>query len=269
VSTVAFGPYRLEPDGRLRRGSEDVHLPPKEAALLAALIRTAGALVSKRELLATVWPGENVLEGSLTRCISAVRRALGDAGRRGRFIETVHGRGYRFVVRVREQREEGPAPPPLLRLAVVPFENGTGDDAWAAACEELADEISSALARLQPHGVGVLAPRGVGQRGGTGVRRADLLVTGCVRLLGGRLRLRTELVRASDQLQLAAHAFDCDASRAARGLESLADAAARDLHADLRRTLAGRSRRAAQAQPARTLSQGQRVTSRTSANTAR
>lgn len=267
MSTVAFGPYRLEPDGRLRRGREDVHLAPKEAALLAALVRTGGGLVSKRELLAAVWPGEKVLEGSLTRCVSAVRTALGDAGRRGRFIETVHGRGYRFVVRVREQRE-GPAPASQLRLAVVPFENGTGDDAWAAACEELADEISSALARLRPHGVGVLAPRGVGERGRTGARRADLLVTGCVRRLGGRLRLRTELVRASDQLQLAAHVFDCDAGSAARALESLAGAAARNLHADLRRTLARQSRRAA-VQPARALSQGQRVTSSTSANAAR
>ena len=56
-----------------------------------------GQLVTKEQVLAAVWPGTYIEEGALTICIAELRKALGDDAKTPRFIETVHGRGYRFL----------------------------------------------------------------------------------------------------------------------------------------------------------------------------
>lgn len=95
-----FGTFSLDvAQRRLLCGSAAVHLPPKTFDVLTALVRRAGQLVTKRELLETVWPKVFVDDGILTVHIAAVRRALGD-GKRPRYIETVVGSGYRFIASV-------------------------------------------------------------------------------------------------------------------------------------------------------------------------
>jgi tetratricopeptide (TPR) repeat protein len=73
-----------------------VPLPPKTHDVLVALVRSAGRLVTKRDLLNLVWPEAFVEEGILAVHISALRKALGSIDG-GRFIETVSRTGYRFV----------------------------------------------------------------------------------------------------------------------------------------------------------------------------
>jgi DNA-binding winged helix-turn-helix (wHTH) protein len=80
-----------------RRGELAVELTPKAYALLVALTRTPGRLVSKPELLNEVWPGVVVGEAVLKVVVNEIRRALGDDAQTPRFVETVHRRGYRFV----------------------------------------------------------------------------------------------------------------------------------------------------------------------------
>src|SRR5919107_1505553 len=101
-----FGPYRLDASERLlRRGEETVHLTPKELDTLSALVRGAGRLMSKEELLKEIWPGTFVGEATLAQNIFTLRRALGEAEGGKSYIETVPRRGYRFAVTVRELRE--------------------------------------------------------------------------------------------------------------------------------------------------------------------
>jgi hypothetical protein len=57
-------------------------------------------VVSRDEVLAQVWSTRYVGEETLTSCVKAVRRAVGDSGRTQRVIQTVHGRGLRFVAEV-------------------------------------------------------------------------------------------------------------------------------------------------------------------------
>ena len=66
--------------------------------MLRLLAERAGRTVSKTELFARVWPGAAPSDESLTRCVYALRAALGDETRPRRFIETTHARGYRFIV---------------------------------------------------------------------------------------------------------------------------------------------------------------------------
>jgi len=84
-------------NARLRRGAEIIPLRPKALALLSCLAARPGRLVTKDELLATVWPDTSVSDWVLTSTVRELRDALGDDAREPRIIETVHRRGYRFL----------------------------------------------------------------------------------------------------------------------------------------------------------------------------
>lgn len=101
-----FGPFRLEAKGPLLfRGSSLVPLPPKVAQTLLVLVENAGHSVGKEELLRTVWPNTFIEEGSLTKTISILRKALDD-GSGQEFIATLSKRGYRFTPRVNDRSSE-------------------------------------------------------------------------------------------------------------------------------------------------------------------
>src|SRR5580693_1993758 len=99
----AFGPYRLDSQKRvLVRNGTPVSLAPKAAETLLLLVKNAGHLVEKDELMAQVWPDAFVEEGNLNRNIFVLRQLLGEWDRGGEYIETIPKRGYRFVAPVKE-----------------------------------------------------------------------------------------------------------------------------------------------------------------------
>jgi len=92
-----FGPFRIDPEkGILLRGGEPVPLTPKTFQILLVLIRHSAEVVSKDELLKSVWPDTFVEEANLSRNIFMLRKALGDSAQ-DRYIVTVPGRGYRLA----------------------------------------------------------------------------------------------------------------------------------------------------------------------------
>ena len=102
ADVYSFGPYSLSVGERqLRMAGEIVPLAPKAFDVLVALVRRAGALVTKRELLDLVWQGIAVEEGVLSVYVAGLRKALGRAGDGTAYIETVPKSGYRFVAAVR------------------------------------------------------------------------------------------------------------------------------------------------------------------------
>ncbi|SPF43999.1 putative Transcriptional regulator domain-containing protein [Candidatus Sulfopaludibacter sp. SbA4] len=110
-----FAEFMLDPqERRLTRGGEPVALEPKAYDVLAGLVRNAGRLVTKQELLELVWPGAFVEEGILAVHVSSLRKALSDGDRKRRYIETVSRSGYRFVSEVTRRTVERPS------LAVLP-----------------------------------------------------------------------------------------------------------------------------------------------------
>jgi pimeloyl-ACP methyl ester carboxylesterase/DNA-binding winged helix-turn-helix (wHTH) protein len=95
---VAFGPFRLDVRSRhLSRNGTAVALGERALDVLCALVAADGALVTKSDLIAQVWPGVTVEENNLQVQIYAVRRALGEDGDSRGYVRTVSGRGYRFV----------------------------------------------------------------------------------------------------------------------------------------------------------------------------
>ncbi len=102
IEGYEFGQYRIDTGERLlRRGDELISLPPKASETLLVLVRSAGRMVDKGDLMKAVWPDTFVEEGALTRNISLIRKTLGDTGEEAAYIETIPRRGYRFVAPVR------------------------------------------------------------------------------------------------------------------------------------------------------------------------
>jgi DNA-binding winged helix-turn-helix (wHTH) protein/TolB-like protein len=85
--------FRRTPEGQL----EPVNLGSRAIGVLCALIDRSGDLISKDEIMAVVWPGATVEEANLAVQISALRRVLDQGRREGSCIQTVPGRGYRFI----------------------------------------------------------------------------------------------------------------------------------------------------------------------------
>src|SRR5262245_22034655 len=78
-------------------GEERLLLMPRAFTVLRHLVDHAGRLVTKEELLTRVWRDTIVSDAALTTCIRDLRKALGDSPDTPRYIETVHGRGFRFI----------------------------------------------------------------------------------------------------------------------------------------------------------------------------
>src|SRR6476646_8720824 len=97
-----FGPFRLEvKERRLLRDGQPVQLRAKVFDTLRTLVENHGALVTKDSLMRAVWPDAAVEEGNLAHNVTALRKALGDIDTRQQHVETVPGRGYRFIAKVR------------------------------------------------------------------------------------------------------------------------------------------------------------------------
>ncbi len=96
---LSFDGFELdEVDARLTCEGQSVPIPPRPFAVLCALARRPGHLVTKGDLLDAVWGHRFVTDSVLKSAISDVRAALQDDPKQPRYIETVSRRGYRFIV---------------------------------------------------------------------------------------------------------------------------------------------------------------------------
>ncbi|MEN2428846.1 HilA/EilA family virulence transcriptional regulator [Chromobacterium vaccinii] len=144
-----FGDFILHFDGRLTHHGQALPIPPKELAVLTALLEAAGELVSKDALLDRVWPNGDVNEESLTRCICALRRLLLE-NKKQRYIDTVYGKGYRFCRPVAVVAQHRPTEA-SASVAVLPFRAENQLDSQA-----LHGALVQNLARYAPFGLRVL-----------------------------------------------------------------------------------------------------------------
>ena len=100
-ASCRFGSFRLDADARrLLHHGKPIHLTPKEFDLLSLLVANAGRVVSKDEILRTVWHDAAVEEGNLTQTVSLLRKVIGGEEAIDP-IETVPRHGYIFRARVR------------------------------------------------------------------------------------------------------------------------------------------------------------------------
>ncbi len=160
----------LDTDRRqLRRGSESVAVEPQVFDLLVHLVQNRDRVVSKDDLIASVWGGRIVSDSTLTSRINAARKAVGDSGEDQKLIGTVARRGFRFVAAVHIQPDAGeheqragtrsddgrewPRPtlplPDRPAIAVLPFVNMSGDPEQEYFSDGISEDIITALSKLR------------------------------------------------------------------------------------------------------------------------
>ena len=100
-----FANHTLDTDRReLRRGSKAIAVEPQVFDLLVYLMQNRDRVVSKDDLIASVWGGRIVSDSTLTSRINAARKAVGDSGKNQKLIRTIARKGLRFVGAVRTQQ---------------------------------------------------------------------------------------------------------------------------------------------------------------------
>ncbi|HET9958949.1 MAG TPA: AAA family ATPase [Polyangiaceae bacterium] len=120
---VHFPPFRLCPlREQLWREDELVAVRPKTFAVLWYLISHSQRLVTKEELLNEVWGAVNVGDGVLKTSLKEIRQALADSVTHPRFVETAHGRGYRFIAAIAQPRRGSSSGRPAIGCANEPPE---------------------------------------------------------------------------------------------------------------------------------------------------
>jgi len=213
-----FGPFRFDAAGRiLFRDGKAVPLPPKAAETLLVLVEHPGRVVEKSELLKTVWEGAFIEEGSLTRSISVLRKALGAGG--PQYIATISKRGYRFVAPVESGGEEEPhSAIRKVMIAVLPFQNLNNDKSQEYFSDGLTEEMITQLGRLNPERLGVIARTSAMQYKSTGKTieqigrelRVAYVLEGSARREKRRVRITAQLIQVSDQTHLWADTYERD-----------------------------------------------------------
>jgi TolB-like protein/Tfp pilus assembly protein PilF len=210
-----FGSSRLDSAGPLlfRRG-EVVSLAPKVADVLLVLLENCGKVVEKEDLLKKVWPDTFVVEGSLARTVSILRKALGEEQE---YIVTVPKRGYRFVAPVKETLvTTATAAPGKVMLAVLPFQNLSGDKEQEYFADGMTEEMTTQLARLNLEQLRVIARTSAMTYKGTAKSIAEIgrelgvayILEGSVRHWGDRVRISAQLVSTLEQTHLWAQTYE-------------------------------------------------------------
>ena len=225
--TLAFGEHRLDITRReLRRGRELIALEPKAFDLLAFLVQHRDRVVSKGDLLEAIWGGRIVSDSALTTRINAVRRALGDDGAAQRLIRTFIRKGIRFVAEVTEVSDHavtsvvdealdrGDTPVDKPSIAVLPFQNLTGDPEQDYFADGMTDELIIAIARFP--WLSVIARNSSFTYKGKAVDAIKVarqlgvryVLEGSVRKAGNRVRVTGELIDTTTALHIWGERFD-------------------------------------------------------------
>jgi TolB-like protein len=229
-----FQDYSLDVElQELRRRTDLVPIEPQVLDLLQYLIRNRGKVVSKDELITAVWNGRIISESALSSRITAVRQAVGDSGAQQRLIRTIARKGFRFVGEIREEQACGGssfAKPPLQMtvtasqpplpdkpsIAVLPFQNLSGDLEQEYFADGVVEDIISALSRMRwlfviarnssfTYKGRTVDVKQVGRE--LGVR---YVLEGSVRKSANRVRITGQLIDASTGAHVSADRFDGD-----------------------------------------------------------
>jgi pentatricopeptide repeat protein len=208
-----------------RRDERGVFVPlalgSRAIAILGVLVERPGELVSRAEIISAVWPETIVEESNLDVQIAALRRVLDEGQTAGSCILTIRGRGYRFTAPVTRGADVAAVPigtaPPLPNkpsLAVMPFQNMSGDPEQEYFADGVVEEIITALSRIRwllviarnssftYKGRAINVTR-VGRE--LGVR---YVLEGAVRKSGRRVRISAQLIDATTGAHLWADRFD-------------------------------------------------------------
>jgi len=214
-----FNQFTLDTESlELKQSGELVEVEPQVFSLLTCLIENSDRVVSKDEIIEQVWDGRIVSDGSLNSRINAARRAVGDDGSTQAVIKTFPRRGFRFVAEVggdnasvRTLAARGSDKP---SIAVLPFNNLSGEESQEYFSDGISEDIISALSRVREFRVVDRNTSFIYKK-----QAADIptiakelgvryVLEGSVRKAGNRVRITTQLIDGESGDHLWAEKFD-------------------------------------------------------------
>ena len=226
-----FGECELDPGlHELRRKGRVSAIEPKVFDLLLYLVENRDRMVSKDELNQRIWKGRFVSDASLSTCVKLARQAIGDSGKRQNYIRTIPRCGFRFVgsVEVRRPGRRAISPavvtkdaklagmmlPDKPSVAVLPFENMSGDPEQESFADGVAEDIITSLSKLSH--LLVIARNSSFAYKGNAVKVQEIaeklgvryVVEGSVRKAGNRVRISAQLIDCTTGGHLWAERYD-------------------------------------------------------------
>lgn len=211
---IRFGAFAVNLQaGELRKHGAKVKLQEQPFQILAALLERPGEVVTREELRKRIWQGDTFVdfEQSLATAVKKLRRALEDSADHPSLVETLPRRGYRFLAAL-EARDGNSKP----IVAMLPFENLSGEKKFENFIDGLTEEMIARLGRLQPQRLGVIScasavrykdtDKDIDQIGTE--LGADYVVKGGVRCNGQRVRITAELIQVKDRTHLWADRYE-------------------------------------------------------------
>ncbi|MGH6727626.1 MAG: winged helix-turn-helix domain-containing protein [Pseudolabrys sp.] len=222
-----FENHVLDADRReLRRDGELVALEPQVFDVLVFLIENRDRVVSKDDLIASVWHGRIVSESTLTSRINAARKAIGDSGEQQNLIRTVARKGLRFIGKLRDEAAAAAEPaaaeparptlPDRPAIALLPFVNMSGDPEQDYFSDGISEDIITALSKLR--WFFVIARNSSFTYKGKSVHLKQVadelgvgyVVEGSVRKAGDRVRITAQLNNVATGSHIWAERYDRD-----------------------------------------------------------
>ena len=208
-----FGNFALDSECReLRADGRVIPVEPQVFDVLVYLIENRHRVVSKDDLIASVWGGRIVSESTLTSRINAVRKAVGDSGEKQDFVRTFARKGVRWVAPVDIKGNETKAEnarvniplaiPQKPSIAVLPFSNLSGDPDHDPFVDGVTEEIITALSRVRWFFV-------IARGSAFAYKSRDIDPHEIARELGVRYILMGSVRRAGDRIRVAAQLIDC------------------------------------------------------------
>jgi len=212
-----FACFQLDPARRsLLRDGVPVSVTSKAFDTLCHLIRRRGQVVSKQELMHVVWPDTSVEENNLNQNISALRRILGETRSDNLFIATVPGKGYQFISPVEVIPASEPDTSHPITLAVLPFENLSGQPDRDYIADGLTEELITTLGLIDPDRLRIIGRTTMMSYRRTGKSlshisdelQAAYIIESSIRSEGQRLRITSKLIRMRDHNFLWSMSYD-------------------------------------------------------------
>jgi TolB-like protein/tetratricopeptide (TPR) repeat protein len=222
-----FNQFILDTDRYcLSRACEQVPVEPRTFDLLVYLIENRNRVVTRNELLESLWKGKVVSDAALSASLKDARRAVGDSGTRQQILKTIHGRGYQFIAHVTESEIDNPPDktiqgivnqvlvlPEKPSIAVLPFANMSDDPEQEYFVDGITDEIITGLSKVP--GLFVIAYNSTMVYKGQAVDVKQVgrelgvryVLEGGIRKTGGQIRMSAQLIDASTGLHLWAERY--------------------------------------------------------------
>jgi DNA-binding winged helix-turn-helix (wHTH) protein/TolB-like protein len=137
-SAYRFGPFVLDTvQHELLKQGKRIPLTPKTYDTLLVLVQNNGRMLSKEELMTSLWPDSFVEESNLTQQVSMIRKALGESASNARYIVTVPGRGYRFNAAVQKTDQNEERATPNTGAQLLDFDSRSGKQVLESSPEPL------------------------------------------------------------------------------------------------------------------------------------